>query len=59
MNRRRLIKYGFGAVVAAVFGRVALLKSRDKPMPRIDNPELVMVKRWVLDATDMKSGPRN
>jgi hypothetical protein len=57
LTRRRVA----GAIVAIVavppVARIALLRLRDNPLPRVAEPEPVLVGRWLLDASDLAAGP--
>lgn len=54
ITRRRL----GGAILAGItvppLARIALLRLKDNPLPRVANPELVLVDRWLLDASDLE-----
>lgn len=57
LTRRRVA----GAIVAILaippLARIALLRLKDNPLPRVAAPEPVLVGRWLLDASDLAGGP--
>lgn len=52
ITRRRLIGSGLGLIVAVPAIRIGILKSKDKLLPAIATPELIMVDGWLLDIRD-------
>jgi hypothetical protein len=56
LTRRRVA----GAIVAALavppLARIVLLGVKNNPLPRVAEPEPVLVGRWLLDASDLVGG---
>lgn len=56
LTRRRIFGAILAVVVAPPLARIALLRLKDNPLPRVAEPDLVLVDRWLLDAGDLKGG---
>ena len=55
-TRRRLAGAILAGFVAAPLARIAILRLKDNPLPRVMDPDPVLVDRWLLDASDLAPG---
>lgn len=55
-TRRRVAGAIVAVLAAPPLARITLLRLKDNPLPRVADPEPVLVDRWLLDASDLAEG---
>ncbi|WP_170784288.1 hypothetical protein [Ruegeria lacuscaerulensis] len=53
LKRRHLLGAVAAVVIVPPVARIAILKSRDNPLPPISDPKVVFADGWLLDASDL------
>lgn len=56
VNRRRILGAILAVIAVPPLARIAILRLKDNPLPRVAEPDLVLVDRWLLDASDLAGG---
>lgn len=55
LTRRRVLGAGAAVLVVPPAAGVTTLRLQDKPLPRVAEPDPVLVGGWLLDAGDLEA----
>jgi len=56
LTRRRVLGAGAAVLVVPPAALLAALRMQDKPLPKVAEPDPVLVGGWLLDAGDLEAG---